>query len=68
MKGLLLVGGFVLGSAVAKSSPPMIAFLLSMQAGEGSGTVGLTNTILEVEGTSEVEATYPNPIFPVGYF
>jgi hypothetical protein len=26
--------------------------------GGGSGTVGLTNTILEVEGISKVEATY----------
>jgi hypothetical protein len=44
------------------SSPPMIAFPLSTQAGGGSGTVGLTNTVFEVEGISEVQATYPSPV------
>jgi hypothetical protein len=30
--------------------------------------VGLTNTILEVEGISNVEATYPSPVLSVGLF
>jgi hypothetical protein len=49
-------------------SPPMTAFPLSTQTGEGSGTVGLTNTVFEVEGISEVEATYPSPVLLVGLF
>jgi hypothetical protein len=60
--------GFALGSAAAEFSPPIIAFPLSIQAGGGSGTVGLTKTVLEVEGISEVEATYPSPILLVGHF
>jgi len=55
-----MVGGFLVDSATAETSPPMIAFPLSTQAGRGSGTVGLTNIVLEVEGISEVEATYPS--------
>jgi hypothetical protein len=30
--------------------------------------VGLTNTVQEVEGISEEEATYPNPVLSVGLF
>jgi len=30
--------------------------------------MGLTNIILEVEGISEVEATYPSHVFSVGLF
>jgi hypothetical protein len=56
------------GSATAETSPPVMAFPLSMQAGEGSGTVGLTKTVLEVEWISKVEATYPSPILSVGLF
>jgi hypothetical protein len=32
----------------------------------GSETVGLTKTVLEVEGISEEEATYPSPVLFVG--
>jgi len=56
------------GFAIAGTSPSMMAFPLSTQAGGGSGTVGLTNTIFEVEGISEVEATYPSPVLSVGHF
>jgi hypothetical protein len=55
-------------SASTRPSPPMTTFLLSTQAGGGSGTVGLTNTVYEVKGISEVEATYPSPILLVGLF
>jgi hypothetical protein len=43
----------------------MTEFPLSMQVGGGSGTVGLTNTVFEVEGISEVEATYQSPVLSV---
>jgi hypothetical protein len=36
--------------AIAGISPPITSFPLSMPVFEGSGTVGLTNTVLEVEG------------------
>jgi hypothetical protein len=51
---------------IAEVSPPMTSFPLSSQAGGGSGNVGLTNTVLEVEGISEVEATYLSPVLSVG--
>jgi hypothetical protein len=41
---------------------------ISLQAGGGSETVGLTNTVFEVEGISEVEATYSSPVLAVGHF
>jgi hypothetical protein len=63
-----MVGGFYMVSAIAGTSPPMTAFPLSMQAGGSSGTVGLTNAVLEVEGISEVEATYLSPVLSVGLF
>jgi len=56
------------GSATIGTSTPMTAFPLSTQAGGGSGTVGLKNTVLEVEWISEVEATYPSPVLSVGLF
>jgi hypothetical protein len=54
--------------ALAGTSPPITSFPLSMQTHGGSGTVGLTNTILEVKGILEEEATYPSPILSVGLF
>jgi hypothetical protein len=56
------------GSTAVRTSPPMMAFPLSMQACGGSGTMGLTNIVLEVEGMSEVKATYPSPVLSVGLF
>jgi hypothetical protein len=50
------------------SSPPMTAFPLSTQSGGGSGTEGMMNTVFEVEGISEVEATYLSPVLSVGHF
>jgi hypothetical protein len=55
-------------SATAETSPPMTTFPLSMQAGGGWGIVDLTNTVLEVKGISEVEATYLSPVLSVGLF
>jgi hypothetical protein len=51
-----------------RSSPLMIAFPLSMQASGDSGTVGLRNRVFEVEGISEVEATYQSPVLLVRHF
>jgi len=68
MGGLLFIGGFLMILALIGPFPPMIVFALSTQAGGGSGTVGLTNTIFEVEGISEVEATNPSPVLSVGHF
>jgi len=56
------------GSATIRTSPRMTAFPLSQQAGRGSGTVGLTKTVMEVEGILEVEATYPSPVLSIGRF
>jgi hypothetical protein len=36
--------------------------------GGGSGTVGLTKIVLEVEGVSVGGATYPRPVLSVGLF
>jgi hypothetical protein len=49
-----------MSSAAIGSSPSMTVFSLSTQAGGGLGTVGLTNTVFEVEGISEVGAKYPS--------
>jgi hypothetical protein len=54
--------------ALAGTSPPITSFPLSKQTDGGSGTMGLTNTVLEVEVISEKEATYPSPILSVGLF
>jgi hypothetical protein len=56
------------GSTTAETSPPMTTFPLSTQAGGSSGTMGLTNTVLDVEGISKLEATYPSPVLSVGLF
>jgi hypothetical protein len=56
------------GSAIGGTSSPMTAFPLSTQAGGGLRIVGLTNSILEVEGILEIEATYPSPVLFVGLF
>jgi hypothetical protein len=53
---------------IAETSPTMTAFPLSTQVGGRSGTVGLTNTILEVEGISEVGATYLSSVLSVELF
>jgi hypothetical protein len=53
---------------VTGTSPLILSFPLSTTVGGGSGTVGLTKTILEVEGMSEEEATYPSPVLSVGLF
>jgi hypothetical protein len=44
-------------SAVARISPPITSFLLSLMVVGGSGTVGLTKTVLEVKGILNEEAT-----------
>jgi hypothetical protein len=49
-------------------SPPITCFPLSPTMSGGSGIVGLTKTILEVEGMSERGATYPSPVLSVGLF
>jgi hypothetical protein len=41
---------------------------LSTTVGGGSGTMGLTKIVLEVEGMSEDEATYPSLVLSVGFF
>jgi hypothetical protein len=49
-------------------SPPMTSFPLSTIVSGGSGTEGLTKTILEVKGMLEGGATYPSPILSVRLF
>jgi hypothetical protein len=51
---------------VPGTSPSSLSFPLSSTVGGGSGTVGLTKTVLEVEGVSEGGATYPRPVLSVG--
>jgi len=68
MGGLLLVGGILMISASTEPSPPMTAFPLSTQVSGGSGTMGLTNTVFEVEGILEAEATYLSLVLSVGLF
>jgi hypothetical protein len=45
-----------------------MSFLLSTTVSGGSGTVGLTKTVLEVEEMSEGGVTYPSPVLSVGLF
>jgi hypothetical protein len=45
-------------SSSTEPSPPMTAFPLSTQAGGGSKTMGLTNTVFEVEGILKIDVTY----------
>jgi hypothetical protein len=54
--------------AVAEIFPPITSFRLSMTVVGGSRTVGLTNTVVEVEGILEGEATYPSSVLSVGLF
>jgi hypothetical protein len=54
--------------AIAETSPPITSFPLSIQVVGGLGTMGLINTVLEVEGISKEEATYSSPILSVGLF
>jgi hypothetical protein len=46
----------------------MTTFLLSIKAGGGSEIVGLTNTVLDEEEVSEVDATYPNLVLSFCHF
>jgi hypothetical protein len=55
-------------SSVTGISPPITSFLLSLTVVGGSGTVGLTKIVLEGEGISEEEATYPSPVLSVRLF
>jgi hypothetical protein len=66
--GLLLVGDFVVAFTVARTSLTITVFPLSTHASGGSRTVGLTNTVIEVEGILEVEATYPSLVLLVWHF
>jgi len=50
------------------TSSLILSFPLSSAMGRGSGTAGLTNTVLEVEGVSVGGATYPRPVLSVGFF
>jgi len=58
----------LIGSSVILTSPPMTTFLLSIKAGGGSEIVGLTNTVLDEEEVSEVDATYPNLVLSFCHF
>jgi hypothetical protein len=49
-------------------SPPIMSFPLSMIVSGGSGTMGLTKTVLEVEGMSEGEATYLSQVLSIRLF
>jgi hypothetical protein len=53
---------------VTGTYPLILSFPLSMIVGGGSKNVGLTKTILEVEGISEGGATYPSPVLSIGLF
>jgi hypothetical protein len=51
---------------VIGTSPLIMSFPLSTTVGGGSGTVGLTKTVLEVEGMSKGGATYSTLVLSVG--
>jgi hypothetical protein len=53
---------------VPGTSPLILSFPLSSTVGGGSGTAGLTKTVLEVEGLLEGGATYPRLVLSVGFF
>jgi hypothetical protein len=53
---------------VPGTSPLIFSFHLSSTMGGGSGTVGLTQTVLEVEGVSEGGATYSRLVLSVELF
>jgi hypothetical protein len=59
-----MVGSF----SLIRISPLIISFPLSTNMGGGLGTVGLTKTVLKVEGMSEGGATYSSPVLSVGCF
>jgi hypothetical protein len=56
------------GFLVPGISPLSLSFPLSSIVGGGSRIAGLTKTVLEVEGVSVGEATYPRPVLSVGLF
>jgi hypothetical protein len=64
MGGLLMELGFW----VPGTSSLTLSFPLSSTVGGGSGTVGFTNTVFEVEEASEEGDTYPRPALSVGLF
>jgi hypothetical protein len=49
-------------------SPFSLSFPISSTVGGGSGTAGLTKTVLEVEGVSDGGAKYPRPVLSIGLF
>jgi hypothetical protein len=51
---------------VPGTSSLILSFPLSSVVGGGSGTVGFSNTVFEVEGASEEGATYPILVLSVG--
>jgi hypothetical protein len=53
---------------VIGTSPMIFSFPLSSTVGGGFGTVGLTKTVLEVEGISKDEDTYLSPVLSAGLF
>jgi hypothetical protein len=53
---------------VAEISPLITSFRLSLTVVRGSRIVGLTKTVVEVEGISEEEVTYPSLVLFVGLF
>jgi hypothetical protein len=53
---------------VPGTSSLILSFPLSSTMGGGSGTAGLTYTVLEVEGVSVGGAIYPRPVVSVGLF
>jgi hypothetical protein len=48
--------------------PPITSFPLSTTVRRGSGTVGLTKTVIEVKGMPKGGATYPSPVLSVRLF
>jgi hypothetical protein len=53
---------------VTKISPLILSFPLSTTVGGDSGTMGLTKTVLEVEGISMRGATNPSLVLSVELF
>jgi hypothetical protein len=53
---------------VPVTSPLSLSFPLSSTLGGGSGTAGLTKTVLEVEEVSVGGTTYLRPVLLVGLF
>jgi hypothetical protein len=51
---------------VTGRSPLIMSFPLPTVVGGGSRTVGLTKTVLEVEGMSKGGATFPSPVLSAG--